>query len=377
MKVGGSIMKMDWFTGMEPAGTINYKKQLLLNDNEIAQITSRHMARYDELKRQFLSKSSLTKLDLSILLFTAALQCLRWAIITNDSGRFSQASDADREVAKLGEYLPADVETLLSDHTVPYDAVVQSERFKSIYPEFSTGVAGTNHRYTTLGHDPLAGWIFGTANIATNTLSVNKMSELFPSYHIRNQQFYAKTTLPQIMTWSANLLTDKPEVLGVSFLKQAVHYGTDVFTKQGLPIPVINTVSPEVSAFLIGNRIDLYSVTRGIALTMLINKLVEMFHRLFFNPSQDDKRLYEIRTRKTIMYSNTLSSLINAGYVGVTGNLKRLDVGGMLVTLWRILTDERAIRRLEIEFIEKTLDGELQKEEDEINQRLANYGFRI
>ena len=102
-----------------------------------------------------------------------------------------------------------------------------------------------------------------------------------------------------------------------------------------------------------------------------------MFHRLFFNPSQDDKRLYEIRTRKIIMYSNTLSSLINAGYVGVTGNLKRLDVGGMLVTLWRILTDERAIRRLEIEFIEKTLDGELQKEEDEINQRLANYGFRI
>ena len=374
-------MKKDWFSGMKTEKIVDrknyYKKQLLLNDIEIEQISTKHMIRYDQLQQEFLTRSSLTKLDMSILLFTAALQCLRWAIITNDSGRFTKATDADKTVAGLGEYLPADVEFLLSDHTVPYDAIKRSDRFKSTYTDFSTGIAGTNHRYTTLGHDPLAGWIFGTANIATNTLTVNDMLEFFPSYHIRNHEFYAKTTFPQIMSWSADMAVDKPEVLGLSFLKQAVHYSTDVFTKQGLPIPVINSVSPEASKFLIGNRIDLYSVTRGIALAMLINKLVAMFHRLFFNPSQDDKRLYEIRTRKIIMYSNTLSSVLNIGYVGITGNLKSLDIGGIAVTLWRILTDERAIRKLEMEFIEKTLEGELSKEEDEINQRLAKYGFQI
>jgi hypothetical protein len=74
---------------------------------------------------------------------------------------------------------------------------------------------------------------------------------------------------------------------------------------------------------------------------------------------------------------NTLSSVLNIGYVGITGNLKSLDIGGIAVTLWRILTDERAIRKLEMEFIEKTLEGELSKEEDERNQRLAKYGFQI
>lgn len=374
-------MGKEWFSDITDANIIgrkeDYKSELLFTDTEIEQITTKHMLRYNQLQQEFLSKSALTKLDLSVLVFTAALQCLRWAIITNDSGRFIQAADADKKMAGLGEYLPADIESLLSDHTVPYDAITRSARFKSIYPEFSTGISGANHRYATLGHDPLAGWIFGTANIATNTLTVNKALDLFPSYHIRNQEFYAKTSLPNIMDWSVSMLLEKPEVVGVSFLKQVVHYGTDVFTKQGLPIPIINTVSPEASAFLIGNGIDLYSVTRGIALSMFINKLVEMFHRLFFNPNQDDKRLYEIRTRKIIMYSNTLSSVLNVGYVGITGNLKSLDIGGILVTLWRILTDERAIRKLEIEFMEKTLDGELQKEEDEINQRLAKYGFQI
>jgi len=74
---------------------------------------------------------------------------------------------------------------------------------------------------------------------------------------------------------------------------------------------------------------------------------------------------------------NTLSSVLNIGYVGITGNLKSLDIGDIAVTLWRILTDERAIRKLEMEFIEKNLEGELSKEEDEINQRLAKYGFQI
>jgi hypothetical protein len=69
--------------------------------------------------------------------------------------------------------------------------------------------------------------------------------------------------------------------------------------------------------------------------------------------------------------------VLNIGYVGVTGNLRSLDIGGMLVTLWRILTDEKAIRKIEMEFIEKTLDGKLQKEQDEINQYLAKYGFQI
>lgn len=170
---------------------------------------------------------------------------------------------------------------------------------------------------------------------------------------------------------------ERPEILGMAFLKQALHFSTDVFTRQGLPLPIVNTLSTEASQFLIGNGIDFYSVTRGIALSTIIDKLVGMFHRLFFDQYSDDKNIYEVRNKKVIMYSNTFSSILNIAFVGYTGNLGKLDIGGIAKTLWVILNNEEKIRKIEMEFIQKTLDGDLKKEEDEINQRLANYGFKI
>lgn len=38
---------------------------------------------------------------------------------------------------------------------------------------------GANHRFATLGHDPILGLIFGTANIMTNTITTVKNMELF------------------------------------------------------------------------------------------------------------------------------------------------------------------------------------------------------
>lgn len=375
-------MNSDWFkdtkfTEGNDSRRDWYEKKLLLSDSEIAHHVIEYGGRYEKLQKEFREKSSLTKLDIKIMIFAAALQCLRWAFISNDYGRFSKASDGDNITSRIGEYLPADIESLLSDHTVPYDAIRRSERFKQIYPDFSTGISGTNHRWTTLGHDPLAGWIFGTANIITNTLTVNNMSELFPSYHIREQQFYGKTTLPNVIKWSVDISEERPEILGMAFLKQALHFSTDVFTRQGLPLPIVNTLSTEASQFLIGNGIDFYSVTRGIALSTIIDKLVGMFHRLFFDQYSDDKNIYEVRNKKVIMYSNTFSSILNIAFVGYTGNLGKLDIGGIAKTLWVILNNEEKIRKIEMEFIQKTLDGDLKKEEDEINQRLANYGFKI
>lgn len=76
-------------------------------------------------------------------------------------------------------------------------------------------------------------------------------------------------------------------------------------------------------------------------------------------------------------YSNMLSSVINVGYVGITKDLSRLDVGGILVTLWRILNDEKKIRKIEEDFIQKILDNEFKQEEDEVKQDLAKLGFEI
>jgi len=374
-----------WVNGFETENVEkpDYEKMFLATDEEKKASLEKYLKSYDKAVADFKNKTSLTSWDMDILMVAAALQTVRWYFISNDKFRFDKASDADKFFEKTGKnlenlpFVPATIPKLLSDHTVPYDAVSRSENFKNIYDNESVGLAGSNHRYKALGHDPLAGLIFGTANIVTNTLTVNDFSKIFPSYHVLNQQINGKTDIFHIFKWTAELMKNKPEVVGAAFAKQIVHCGTDAFTKQGLPVPLINVISPETSKFLIGNQIDSYSVTRGAMLAIFINKIVEMCHRMYFDKNSDDARLYEVRTRKILTYSNTMSSILNVGYVALTGNFRKLDIGGILVTLWRILNDKKEIEKILWEFIQKTLDGELKKEEDEVNEKLAQYGFKI
>lgn len=349
---------------------------LLPTEKEVGLATAKYMKRYDELVAEFKEKTALTGLDLSVLTFCAGLQVLRWAILSNERLKFDSAAQADKLVKG---YLPESVYDVVAG-PVPYDAIQRSGQFMLKYPGESVGISGANHRFKTLGHDPLAGWIFGTANIATNTMTLNSWELLYPSYYINSvNQIDEKTSMPEIMSNLKDEFSNKPEIIGISFLKQAVHFGSDVFTRQGLPLPVINLVSPEASRILMGPnaRIDLWSVTKGAVLAMVINKLVEMFHRLWFDPNRDNERLYEVRTRKIIVYSNTLASVLNAGYVAATKDFRKLDIGGIAVALWRLFTDTAKIRQIRAEFIEKTLSDELKKEEDEINEKLAQYGYRI
>ena len=51
---------------------------------------------------------------------------------------------------------------------VPYDTIKGTAAL-------GLGIGGTNHRCKTLGHDPILGWVFGTANILTNTMTLSDL----------------------------------------------------------------------------------------------------------------------------------------------------------------------------------------------------------
>ena len=388
-----------------------FSQGLILTDKEIEDSTDAFMRKYNKLVYEFEHKTKLNKLDLTIMVFAAGIQVLRWAMISNSSllgdmaerpndGQAAKLFDkaqsmtknAAKQAVKAGtvtfedetyHFVPPtlpDLVARLFEHKVPYDTTKVSPRFKAIYPGFMPGISGFDHRFTTLGHDPLAGFVFGTANIVTNTLSVNNAGLLFPSYHIKDypgigNMIDGKTDIYHVLKWTANTISEKPEVVGGAMITQAVHMGTDVFTKAGLPIPLINVISPETSKFLMGHHIDTLSVIRSAALAILVNKIVEMFHKLFYDKRTGQANLYEVKTRKVVMYSNVMSSLLNVGYVAGTGDMNHLDIGGIAVTLWRVLTDQKKIKQIKAEFIERELENDFRKQEDDIKQRLAVLGF--
>ena len=350
------------------------------NKTNMAELrANEYMQRYKDLEDEFENRTQLNGLDLSILMVAAALQCIRWALLSSEQYRFSSAAKSDKYVNDIArsDIVPATVEQLLLDHQVPYDAQRISPRFAMMYPDESIGLGGGYHRSKTLGHDPIAGILFGTANIVTNTVTLADITRGLPSYNVWAAQIDGKTNIIEIIESTGNILVDEPTIVGMAFLKHIIHMGTDMFTPLGLPLPFVNSLSPEMGKWLTGKQIDTYSVGRSALLAIVLNKFVAMFHRLFYNSDLYSKELYEVKTRKVLMYSNVVASLINVGYVGMTDDIKRLDIGGLLVTLWRVLTDTAKIQKIKEEFITGVLHDEYSRELENARHELEKLGFSV
>lgn len=64
-----------------------------------------------------------------------------------------------------------------------------------------------------------------------------------------------------------------------------------------------------------------------------------------------DRKLYEVRTRKILSYSNAVATSSNVAIVAITHDMTKLDVGGMAVTIYRLITDANFIRQVKEQFI--------------------------
>ena len=146
---------------------------------------------------------------------------------------------------------------------------------------------------------------------------------------------------------------DDPMLLITAIARQAIHFGSDYFTRQGLPVPMISTVNNELAKDMLTKwNIDMWSITRGAAMATFINQLIAIIHGLFYEGTTDmDRKLYEVRTRKILSYSNAVVASSNVAVVAITQDIRKLDVGGIAVAIYRLITDAKFIRKVKEEFI--------------------------
>lgn len=304
----------------------------------------------EKLDRDFEENVSLNKTDIVFLFIATALQCLRQYVLSNDAFRLT-AKEGD---TLIGKVVPKSWQDILLS-SVPYDAIKREDEFKLLGE--STGLSGFTHRYRTLGHDPIFGWIFGTANILTDSLT---KSDIITNYSVQNMKImgHYEGGVMQMFNDSVETVQSDKYLLPTAVARQALHFGSDYFTKQGLPIPIIPTVNNDFSKYLVSQQIDMYSVMRSATVAIFINSIIECIHSLFYNENKDiNREIYSVRTKKIVLYSNVIASVSNIVFVAVNsamGNqnaLKKLDVGGILVTLYKIFTTPAYIAQIKMEFI--------------------------
>ncbi|UDQ96978.1 hypothetical protein AAEX28_07970 [Lentisphaerota bacterium WC36G] len=360
---------------------------LNLTEEEINQFSTEYNQLNEDMFDKFYKITKLSKLDFTFLLLATALQCVRQYFFSNFAERVAHdtTKKADKKLeesisdvigegqsGKAGGWYYNKLDSILLDG-VPYDKIKGGQ-------SFDLGLGGQNHRYKTLGHDPILGWIIGPLNIMTNTLTTHALD----SFHTRGSMekvISHNAHNDKILEAAYERLQNEPVAFAAAIIKQAIHFHSDVYTKCSLPIPFIQTLSPEFAETLAKNGIDsanFLTVGKQATYSIIINTVISMIHGLFCTAeSEIDKKIYQVKTKKIILYSNTIATVSNALYVAFSGDLTKLDVGGFIVTLWRIIKDEKFIRKVMQEFIDTEVSSyyneDFKKVDDEFNDLLSEF----
>lgn len=247
--------------------------------------------------------------------------------------------------------------------TPPYDTTVGS-------PAIEINMEGKNHRIHTLGHDPILGWIFGTANILTDVITF----DTFASYKvIREPKLMItpeKVSFLTLLQMTVSKIKEDPLNLPAAIVAEKIHLKSDMFTKRGLPVPILETFAPEFAGKLYKSQYDALCFGRdlkvvGISATIsvFIDMIISLTHALYYEKGKDGtKDMFEIRTRKILLISNAIASTSNIIYSVVTENPKALDIGGLFNTISHLFFDSKFILSIKKEFIENKIYEKIENE---------------
>lgn len=328
-----------------------------------------------DIDRQFEEATKLSKVDISFLFLGVALQVTRQFLQTNYLTKNSRLND--QEAAGEKKYNRENRESTLYTTTVqeiwsnpvPFDVQNGASNFG-----INLG-GGNGHRYATAGHDPILGWLFGTANIATRTVTLTPSLQ---TYHVKYGNFLTKSGMQSLrpgdhfeskastfLTLENSFIKPVTEPTGKNNLlilisalcMEAIHLKSDWNTKKSLALPFGN-LNPDLANKMNDMGVDvasLITVGKQALFAELINQLVTLIHRMLIMSIEevDNKLLLEVRSRKIVTYSNLISSGVNLGYVGLTKDMNKLDIGGFMVTLYKLISNKKFQKEVKKDFLEK------------------------
>lgn len=395
-----------------------------LSDESIRVAEVAHTSRelLDGLDNEFEKQSGLDRKDTKFLFAAIGLQLLRITII-NELTKIEPAGSKNSLEEKLHDFQEkvlskfdangsvinkpyyASTNQIISTKGVPYDAM-ESLTAKSLEKKMNRKgpinwdfdldeyineeklhlFKGANHRFSTLGHDPLIGLVIGTANIMTNTITcVNSplsIGEFQVPIITTNHVIYTtdyKHPLIGVYGSSAVMLgkmfdriINEPNAFVAAMIKQIIHIGTDMFTTAGIQFPSANLIMSNTNVEKITKQIgwgDLVKVGTSAKIAELINTVISTLHTLIHDFTDGiSNEIYNVRTRKIILYSNAIATGSNVIWSGVNimagdkAQIKNLDIGGLLVILKRLRSDTEYIRKIKEEFVfdgfNKMIQGE-------------------
>ncbi len=393
----------------------------------------------DNIDKEFEKATSLGNADIGFLLFATMLQSLRWIIMKdlslpnmeemelsvakeerlranerNHKGGVydGKSSGAEYEHEASAKYIENHKQIAeqsedefygkknqyrswieIITQPVPYDALNGLD--KKLVPNIAdlnkqnpngtyNNIFGNNHHVATLGHDPVLGWVFGTANIMTSTISFvdfqsfkvlrgHKIKSL-GEFALNNELQYSDqaidysdpSSLIEILYECCLSTKEDYRRIAAAVAKQAMHLASDKYCIEGLPIPILSVIDPQKAQEMIERgwnsiefekllQMDLRQIGISAGLSMLINLVVEAVYMLCMDLDMDSK-LKRVKINKILSISGTIASSSNLLYMALSDKESKADVGGIGVAMLELLHSAKFIKDLKQEYIRNNFE---------------------
>lgn len=377
-----------WEEIVEEANLYEHSKVVLediMTETEIQSV----FKELNSIEKQFSKKTSIVnKTDLAFLSIATALQVVKSVLFPYISEKFSYGKSFDQlgrfshndkfiekaHKRKNDKFRDKTIKKYGEGHwinilyqTVPYDITRGSK-------DLGINMGGKYHRMYTLGHDPILGWIFGTANILTdcitfNNFHTNRISRIDPITGAKKMIITPEVvSIEQMFFECFNMIKADPLNLPVALFTQAQHLNSDEFTKLGLPIPILSSFNEDFASKLYRENYDVLCFERDLkvvgssfVISKLFDTIISLTHGLFRKDGEDID-IYEVRSRKILLISNSIASTSSIINTIITKNSKNLDIGSLLNTIIHLFTDIRFILKIKQEFVKSDITEGVQKE---------------
>lgn len=351
-------------------------KKISTESERVAQVARDSEQILRKLDYEFSVATKITnQTDMSFLFFATALQCLRWFLLNKIMERTPEGANkfedwahraqdktfgTDGPVSNASElpfnrynyYVP--LETIMSTYSVPYDAIKGTKNFD--VSGSGGGLTPRSHRYRTLGHDPILGFVFGTSNILSSTLTNWQFSTFFVD---SSNVVVGRASTVIMFEKIIQRIMNEPQALGAAVIKQALHLVSDAYTTSGIPIPIVQTLSPQLAQELGKYGLDaggLFKAGVSAKMAALIDTFIATIHALYYDKNLCTWGQFEVRTRKILLISKMIAEGSNILASILTQNVYNLDIGGIIYTFSRILKDIELISELKREFIRDSFE---------------------
>lgn len=340
----------------------------------------------ERIDREFKERTKLQDADAAFVIAATMLQVVRVLVINSlteveRAGAGNAKEDAlhnfqDRVFSGFDDGGPAESGRLfaskshiLSSRGVPYDATRYEAENLKIFK-------GANHRFATLGHDPVLGLVFGTSNIMTNSITCVKDASVFgigariPATYSVSYDAFGKNPLigapagtVEMLVAAGRRVVSEPDAAAAALIKQLIHIGTDLYTPCGIQVPFANLVLDKAHTEALTKYVstgDVLKVGMQAGMTVLINWLIAALHgcSLIFKDDGSDycAEMYQARTKKIILISDTIATSSSVVQASITKNSKCLDLGGAAVLVYRLFSDARFVAKLKEEYVQSELN---------------------